>query len=204
MSPGLRSAAFALAGAAVAALAAGGVAAAPVAAEPGDMSLGDPKAKVTVIEYASVGCPHCADWANNVFPELRKRYIDTGQVRFVFREVLTGDRTLAVAGFLTARCAGPARYFQVIDDIFGVQAAGPNAPGRTLYSVAEQAGLSKEQFLACVNDQAASGALQTRTAEVAQRNHVTGTPTFVIGEEKLEGEQTLDQIAAAIARAKGR
>src|SRR6185503_7987265 len=98
----------------IAALAFGLTAAAAPAAEDG-MARGNPKAKVTVVEYASVGCPHCGNWARNVWPEFRARYVDTGKVRFVLREAITGDAELATAGFLTARCAGPAKYFQVVD-----------------------------------------------------------------------------------------
>jgi protein-disulfide isomerase len=185
------------------ALLATGAQAAVVAAEPGDMVLGSARAPITVIEYASVGCPHCALWANEVFPAFRKKYIDTGKVRFVFREMLTGDPTLAAAGFLTARCAGPTKYFQVVDDIFAAQkAAAQGGTARTLGSVAGQAGLGEKQFLACVNDAAALSALQTRTRDVAERNHITGTPTFVVGDEKLEGEQTLAQLDTAIAKAR--
>src|SRR5665213_1004091 len=86
-----------------------------------DMALGSLRAPVTVIEYASVGCPHCAVWARTVFPAFKKKYINTGKVRFVFREMLTGDPALAAAGFLVARCAAPAKYFQVVDAIFADQ-----------------------------------------------------------------------------------
>src|SRR5260370_34178229 len=79
---------------------------APGAAVEGDMSLGSPNAKVTVIEYASLGCPICAKWNNEVFPDFKAKYVDTGKVHYVLREFLTGDAPIAAAGFLLARCAG--------------------------------------------------------------------------------------------------
>ena len=178
--------------------------AAPAAAAPKvvAMSLGSPRAPVTVIEYASVGCPHCAVWANNVFPAFRSKYIDTGKVRFEFHEMLTGNATLAAAGFLTARCVAPGKYFQVVDDVF----AGQDEIGRTgieaLEKIGEHAGLTREQFNACLQDKAALDSLSQRTFDDAQAHGVTGTPTFFVGAEKLNGEQTLEALDAAIAHAR--
>ncbi len=168
-----------------------------------DMALGNPKAPVTVTEYASVGCPHCAAWAISVFPAFKARFIDTGKARYVFREMLTGQPTLAAAGFLTARCAGPAKYFEIVDQIFHGQEAmvqegdayGP------LLRIAKGAGLSQEQFDACMKDQAALGALEARSDRNGQDNGIAGTPTFVIGDRKLEGEQSIESLGAAIAAA---
>ena len=83
-----------------------------------DMAMGSPTAKVTMIEYASVSCPHCAKWNNEVFPAFKAKYVDTGKVRYIAREALTGDPAIAAAGFLTARCAGKDKYFQVVDAIY--------------------------------------------------------------------------------------
>src|SRR5439155_2600770 len=91
------------------------------AASADDMTMGSPNAKVTMIEYASVSCPHCARFATEVFPAFKAKYIDTGQVRYVAREALTGDPAIAAAGFLTARCAGKDKYFQVVDAIYRAQ-----------------------------------------------------------------------------------
>src|SRR5580698_5449528 len=86
-----------------------------------DMSLGDPNAKVTVIEYASVACPFCAHFNNTVFPSFKAKYIDSKKIHYVFREMLVGndaEMTTAAAGFLMARCAGKDKYFTVVDTIF--------------------------------------------------------------------------------------
>src|SRR6201987_6183796 len=74
------------------------------AATADDMSMGNPQAKVTVIEYASASCPHCADFNNEVFPAFKAKYIDTGKIHYVFREFITPPAELAMAVFLTARC----------------------------------------------------------------------------------------------------
>ena len=71
-----------------------------------EMVLGNPNAKVTVIEYASASCPHCARWNEDVYPAFKKKYVDTGKVKYVFREFLTPPTEVAAAGFLLARCAG--------------------------------------------------------------------------------------------------
>ena len=163
------------------------------------MSLGSRKAPVTVIEYASVGCPHCARWANEVFPGFRSRYIDTGKVRFEFHEMLTGNPMLAVAGFLTARCAAPSKYFQVIDDVFARQDEIGDKGIDVLAQIAEHAGLSRAQFDTCLQDKAAIEALQKRMADDAAAHGVTGTPTFFVGGKKLDGEQSLDDLSVAIA-----
>ena len=85
----------------------------------GEMVLGDPTAPVTIIEYASMTCPHCAHFSTTTFPELKKRYIDTGKVRFIFREFPLDQ--LAAAGFILARCAGPDKYFPKIETLFAPQ-----------------------------------------------------------------------------------
>ncbi len=136
--------------------------------EPGDMALGSPRARVTVIEYASVGCPHCADWRHDVFPTLKARYIDTGRMRFVVREMITGDPTIATAGFMLARCAGPAKYFQVADEVYARQAQmwgkASNA-GAVLGEIAKGAGMTEEAYEACIDDQKGLDALNARVAQ---------------------------------------
>ncbi|HZK98420.1 MAG TPA: thioredoxin domain-containing protein [Caulobacteraceae bacterium] len=171
-----------------------------------DMAMGDPTARVTVIEYASVGCPHCALWAKTVFPAFKKKYIDTGRVRFVFREMLTGQATLAAAGFLAARCAGRARYFDVIDAIFRNQEAILDAGDAfaPLLRIDMANGVTEDQFSACMKAPSALKALEARSDRNATDGKVTGTPTFVVGGRKLEGEQSLADLDVAIAAARRR
>jgi protein-disulfide isomerase len=181
--------------------AAAAAAASAAAAGPGVHVLGSPKAPVTVVEYASVGCPHCATWANTVFPAFRKAYIDTGKVRFEFHEMITGDTELAVAGFLVADCAPPDRYFQVVDAIFADQEGVARGGGVALLKLAEGAGLTPAQFDACLTDPQALKALQARTDKDAAAHGVDATPTFFVDGARLQGEANLEGLAAAIARA---
>ena len=172
------------------------------AAQVDDRALGSPKARVTVIEYASVGCPHCAEWANDVFPAFKSKFVDTGRVRFVLREVITGQATLATAGFMLARCAPPERYFDVVDDVFARQAAifdGAVSAGDALAEVAKSIGMSDDAFHACLTHQANLDAVNARSQRHTTRDGVDSTPTFFVGGERLDGEQSLDQLAAAIA-----
>jgi protein-disulfide isomerase len=164
-------------------------------------ALGSPKAPVTVVEYASVGCPHCAAWANEVFPAFKKQWIDTGKVRFVFHEMITGDSELAVAGFMIADCATPDKYFQVVDDIFADQAGVAQGGGQALLKVAKAAGMTPAQFDACLTNHEALADLQTRTDKDAQDHGVEYTPTFFVNGRKLDGDPTLKDLDAAIQSA---
>jgi protein-disulfide isomerase len=174
----------------------------PALAADDDMALGSPTAPVTVVEYASVGCPHCAAWARDVFPTLKARYIDTGKVRFVLREMLTGDVPLAQGGFLTARCAGPAKYFQVVDAVYRGQEEARRQGNAyvVLLAIAKDAGLSQAAFDACLGDEAATAALQARDDRAAGAG-VHETPTFFVGGVRLGEDHSLATITDAIAKA---
>lgn len=164
-------------------------------------ALGSPKAPVTVAEYASVGCPHCATWANQVFPAFKKQWIDTGKVRFVFHEMITGDPDLAVSGFMVADCAPADKYFQVVDAIFADQAGIAQGGGVALLKLAQAAGMTPAQFDACLTDRKALADLQTRTDKDAQDHGVQFTPTFFVNGQKLDGNPTLKDLDSAIERA---
>jgi len=165
-------------------------------------SLGSPKAPVTVIEYASVGCPHCAVWANAIFPKFKTTYLDTGKARFELHEMLTGDVDLAVAGFLLADCAPGDRYFQIIDAIFADQTAIAQGGGEALFKVAQAAGLTRAKFEACLTDETALRSLYERTDRDAREHGVEATPTFIIGDQKISGDISLETLGAAIGRAR--
>jgi protein-disulfide isomerase len=177
----------------------------PPAHEPDDMALGSPRARVTVIEYASVGCPHCAAWNNTVFPEFRATYIDTGRVRFVVREMLTGAPAIATAGFMLARCAGPAKYFQVIDAIYHRQAdmfqPGVHA-GSILEEIAKTAGVDETAFQTCIDDQQGLDALNARVLRHVEDDKVDSTPVFFVAGQRYAGELTLAQLATAVHAAR--
>jgi protein-disulfide isomerase len=186
----------------LAALAALGVAACGKTgdAKPGDMTMGDPKAKVTMVEYASASCPHCARFNNEVFPEFKKKYVDTGKVHYVFREYLTAPAQVAAAGFLVARCAGNDKYFPVLDQIFHDQDemfSSGDYRG-VLLRIAKANGMSEDQFTACITNDGALSALQGRVQTAMEKDKIESTPTFVINGKKLEGEQTMATFDAVI------
>ncbi|MDE2355283.1 MAG: DsbA family protein [Alphaproteobacteria bacterium] len=171
-----------------------------------DMSLGAANAPVTLIEYASVGCPHCADFNNTVFPRFKAAYVDTGKVRYIVREAAAGDTGLAAAGFLAARCAGPGHYFTVLDAVYRVQARlyDGSAPESPLLEIAHAAQLSPQAFEACISDSRAVAALRARWAHAARVEHVRRTPTFVINGKVYQGELSWSQLQADLAKAGAR
>jgi protein-disulfide isomerase len=177
--------------------------AAPLPAAEGDMALGSPTAKVQVVEYASLSCTHCAHWNNEVFPVFKKQFIDTGKVRYVFREFLTQPYQFAAAGYLLARRVGPARYFEVLDAIFHQQTAIFESEDLWggLLKIAQRFGLTEAQFTAAMQDKAALDAVNARVEKAAARDKVEVTPTFFINGERLEGGQPIEAFAAAIAKA---
>jgi protein-disulfide isomerase len=185
----------------------GGAAAGSGAALPDDMSLGNPNAKVTVVEYASVGCPVCDRWQLEVWPAFKTKYVDTNRVHYVFREMLVGggpELTVAGAGFLLARCAGKDKYFPVVDAIFKNQQQAFADPRGTLLGIAKSMGMTEDQFNKCVSDEKASQALNDRVERNAKDNHVDSTPTFVVNGNMLTpGYHTLQELDAAIAAAGG-
>ena len=138
-------------------------------ASPEDMTMGDPKAKVTVIEYASASCPHCARFNNQVFPAFKKKYIDTGKVFYVYREFLTDPVEVAAAGALLARCGGKDRYFAVLDDFFRGQAKAYETGDirGLLLSAGAKAGLTEAQVSACLGDEAAADSRTPRISPVS-------------------------------------
>jgi protein-disulfide isomerase len=173
-----------------------------------EMTMGDPKAKVTLVEYASVACPICAQFNNTVFPAFKRKYIDTGKVHYVSREALTGNPTLAATGFLMARCAGKDKYFQVTDAIYraqdeiyepGTESIRPVVGRDILLRIAQSAGLSEAQFSKCVSDEKALKALAERSEKFGRQDDVQGTPTFILNGKKLSGSaMSLEELDAAI------
>jgi protein-disulfide isomerase len=170
-----------------------------------DMSMGNPAAKVTMIEYASVSCPHCARFDMEIFPQFKAKYIDSGQVFYVAREALTGDPAIAAAGFLTARCAGKDKYFQVVDAIYHAQQEmfTGGEPHAVLLNIARSAGMTDSQFESCIKDETALNALNARWERYVKDDKINGTPTFVInGKVYDKGEMSLKELDDAVAEAK--
>ena len=168
----------------------------------GDMTLGAAEdAAVTVVEYASVTCSHCAAWNQAVWPEFKAKYVDTNQVRYVFRELPTPPIDVATAGFLIARCAAAdgdvERYFTVVDAIMRAQDEIFAGQGRAvLLRTAQAAGMNEAAFNACVTDEDAVLAMEGRVRQ-AQQMGVTGTPAFFVNGERVS-DSTLAGLSAAI------
>jgi protein-disulfide isomerase len=149
--------------------------------------MGNPKAKVTLIEYASASCPHCARFDVMEFPGLKAKYIDTGKVRYVFREFLTPPEELAAFGFLLARCAGEAKYWTVIDQFFHAQnemRATGDVKGVVL-RIAKTVGLTEPQVEACIDSKPALEALNARM-QTALDAKINSTPTLLINGVEFE------------------
>ena len=163
----------------------------------GDMALGDEKAPITIIEYASMTCPHCAAFHATTFPELKKRYIDTGKVRFIFREFPLDQ--LALAAFLLARCAGPDKYFPMIDTLFQQQKEWvTQKPLGPLMAIAKQAGMSETAFNECLQNQKLVDGIED-VRQRAMKLKVESTPSFFVNGKPLRGAFSIEDFEKAIA-----
>lgn len=174
---------------ALALLPAASMAARPVP-RPDDMTLGSPKAKIVVVEYASLSCPHCARFHKDVFPAFRKKYIDSGKVRFVWREFITSPAEIAVPATMLARCAGKDRFFQVVDRVFATQGemfedGTVRGVHRILRREAAAVGIDGAAYDVCVRDQAGFEALKTRIDRAETEDKVDGTPTFYVNGQRV-------------------
>ena len=165
-----------------------------VAGPLGDVAQGPADAKVTIIEYASLTCSHCARFHKETFPELKKRYIDTGKVRFILREFPLDP--LATAGFMLARCDGDAKYYPVSDLLFEQQRtwAFTDKPLDALQATMRQAGFSKEKFEACLKDQKVYDGVNATRKRGEEKFKVDSTPTFFINGQKHPGALSIDDI----------
>lgn len=160
---------------------------------PSDVPVGSPDAKVVLVEYASITCPHCAAFNNNVKPQLKAEYIDTGLVRFVFREFPTPPVDLAMAGHMLAFCAGADKREAMLDTLFRQQmeifqqAQGPGGPRAALLPVAAAAGVSEADFDACMANEEVLQRMRDVYKHGTEVDRVTGTPSLFINGQKFEG-----------------
>lgn len=174
--------------------AAGTARAAPLATEAAlkDRILGDPAASVTIIEYASMTCPHCATFHTDTLPELKKKYIDTGKVNLIMRD-FPFDR-VGLAAAMMARCAPADRYHRFLDVLFETQAqwASDPDPIGALKRIGQLGGLSAADFDACLaNEDLMNGIIQGRLDAVNQFD-INSTPTFIIGDRVINGAQPFE------------
>ena len=175
-----------------------------------DLWLGDPKAPVTIIEYASMTCPHCAHFDEHTFPALKKQYIDTGKVHYTMREFPLDP--LAAAAFMLARCAsdmkgngigtGPkdtAKYYAMIDTLFRKQDEWvKQKPLPDLLNIAKQAGFTEKSFDACLANQKLLDDIQKERQHAIDKLKVHSTPTFFINGKEYAGAVSIEEMAKEI------
>jgi protein-disulfide isomerase len=163
-----------------------------------DHVLGSADAKVTVIEYASPTCPHCAQFSNDVYPAFKAEYIDTGKVKFILRPFVRNLQDAVV--FLLAEAAGEDKYHQVIETYFKTQGTWGLAekPRAALLEVAKQLGFTEETFDAALTNQELFEAMKKVQEQASNEFKLEGTPTFYINGKQLTGEKTLEELKAEI------
>jgi len=166
-----------------------------------EMALGSEDAPLTVIEYASSTCPHCRTFHEETFRELKANYIDTGKVRFVFREVYF-DRYGLWAGLL-ARCGGSERFFGIMDMIFARQAEWTSADSdvgvtENLARIGRAAGLTGEEIEACMQDRDLARAMVAVYKENAEEHGIRSTPSFIIDGDLVTGVMSYEDFSALI------
>jgi protein-disulfide isomerase len=158
-----------------------------------DIPLGSASAPVTIIEYASMTCPHCAAFEVQVFPKLKEKYIDTGKVRYIMREYPLD--ALAAAAFMLARCAGPEKYNPLIETLFEQQQKwAVRDPLPPLLAIAKQAGFTQKSFETCINDKAMLGKIQQERDIASNKFKVDATPTFFINGQKYSGGMSIEEL----------
>lgn len=168
--------------------------------EPGPLPekvLGDADAPITIIEYASMTCSHCANFHANTLPALKEKYIDTGKVKLVFREFPFDPR--AEAGFMLARCSDD-NYFAMVDVLFKQQQnwAGVENARDALLQISKLAGFTQESFEACLTDQKLLDDIRAVRERGAQEFNVDATPTFFINGQKYSGAMSIGEMSAII------
>lgn len=164
----------------------------------GEMFLGKEDAPVTMIEYASLTCPHCAVFHEKTLPGLQEKYIDTGKLKLVFREFPFDPR--AFAGFMLARCAPKEFYFPMIDVLFKQQSQWSRAqdPRGPLLQIAKLAGFTQESFEACLKNQEILDNVNAVKNKAANQYGVNATPFFFINDKKYDGRNNVEDMSKAI------
>ena len=164
-----------------------------------DIAIGSAKAPVTITEYSSMSCPHCAAFGQNVFPMLRSKYIDTGKVRFVFREFPLDIK--AAAASILARCAGKGdseKYLGAVETLFKLQERLMAQTRDTLIYVGKLHGLSEQEVETCEKDQAQFDKLTADQRYAHQELKVTSTPTFFLNGVRLQGSMSFEELEERI------
>ena len=158
-----------------------------------DRVLGNPDAPITIIEYASLTCPHCAHFANDVLPELKKKWIDTGKVKLVLRDFPLDEPALRAA--MIARCAPPDRFYAYVDTFFAAQDKWVMARDyrEALARLVKLGGMSKDEFDKCLQNTALENKIVEGRLIASKEHDVNSTPTFFINGTKFTGAPTLEE-----------
>ena len=165
--------------------------------------MGDPKAKVTAVEYLSNTCSHCARFDREVFPTIKKDYIDTGKVQYHIREFLTPPEQVSAAGFAMARCAGRDKYWPVVEALFRSQdELFRTGDVKTIFNrIGASAGLSPAKLDACVRDDKILQGIADRVQKAMDQDKIQGTPTLIVDGQRYQNEMDLPQTRAALDKA---
>ena len=163
-----------------------------------DRVLGSEDAKVTVIEYASPTCPHCATFHNTVYPQFKTDYIDTGKVKFIVRPFVRN--VLDAVIFMLAEAAGDEQYNTVIETYFKTQDqwGTSQTPRDAILEIAKQLGFTEQSFDAALTNQELFTAMETMRQQALDEFKLEGTPTFYVNGKQLTGDKTLEQLKAEI------
>ncbi|MDX2103411.1 MAG: DsbA family protein [Alphaproteobacteria bacterium] len=170
--------------------------------EPTDRVLGNREAPVQIIEYASLTCPHCADYKANTFPEIKRNWIDTGRVRYVYRDFPLDQ--VALQASVIARCAPEERYFPLLEALFQTQGQWATAsdPVAALRRIGRLSGMTEERMTECLADQSLQEAVLRQRLGGAQTFAVSGTPTILINGVAVRDRSytAIDQALRQVAR----
>ncbi len=166
------------------------------APEGGDMVMGKEDAKVSLVEYASASCPHCAKFYKDVFPKIKSEYIDTGKIKFIFREFPHNQP--ALAAFMIARAMPKEKYFPLVDIFFTTQDTWLAKPKEGLLNIAKQAGMSEADFEAALKNEALANNILAVREKGSTKYGVDGIPTLFLNGQAFHGETTFDDLKKAI------
>jgi protein-disulfide isomerase len=173
-----------------------------LAIQPGDRVLGKTDAPITIIEYASLTCPHCAHFTVDVLPKLKEKWIDTGKAKLVLRDFPLDEPALRAA--MVARCAAPDKFYPLVDTFFSQQEQWVTARDyrAALEKLAKLGGIGDKQFKACSEDKKLEDQVAQSRLTAAQQLGVNSTPSFFINGQKFEGAPTFeafDQLLSGLA-----
>lgn len=167
-----------------------------------DRVLGDPDAPVTIYEYSSLACPHCANFHAEVLPQMKEKYIDTGKAKLVYRDFPTGSDggARATVAAMLARCAPPAQYFGFLDVLFRTQGGWLSAPDpiAALAQIGQLGGIDAQSFSACMENEALFNGIRNAQVRYGKELGVESTPTFIFNddEERMVSNKGLEAFDA--------